>query len=1533
MYQRIFIFAAVIILLAVFSLPADVPHPELLQKIKNGEIKTPFYLEHLAQLRERGINAPSALPDGAKPYMPQSPPRANFNAIVILVDFSDNISQVTANQFDNLIFGTGSGTVRDYYDEVSYGNLTIVTINLPGSLGWLRAPQTYSYYVNGQNGFGSYPQNAQKLAEDAVALADPLVDFSVYDNNGDGYVDALFIIHAGPGAEFTGSNNDIWSHKWNMISPQSVDGVLAYTYSMEPEYWQTPGDMTCGVFVHEMGHSVFGLPDLYDRDYSSNGLGRWSLMAGGSWNGYLGNSPAHPDAWCRVQMGYVTPTNIQTDTSGVIIPEIENNPTIFRLWTNGTTGTSQYFLVENRQQTGYDSALPSEGLLIYHIDESVSSQNDNEWYPGYTSYGHYLVALEQADGLWELEKDINSGNSGDPFPGSTNKRTFDLSTVPSSQDYNFNPTNVAVRNISNSLANMTADFEVTGSSSWTGDFLIWEPDPTPLSGPVIQTLLQNMGYTADYTTNILIVPDLSGYQAIFVCLGVWSNNHVLQETEAQPLVAYLNGGGKIYMEGADTWAYDSPTSLHSYFNIQGIADGTGDLAPITGITGTFTDSMSFSYNGENKYIDRLGPAGSAFPILQNPSIPYYCAIAYDASSYRTIGTSFEFGGLNDATLPSTKEELLSRILNFFSGGGSPAKPVPENVVAGTGFNSVVPITWDPPQNVIPSPWQIKSDKYLFSDKLLAGRKINGFNPRALTDTVTAYQIYRSNSATGPFTPLTTVDPHGRPYSNNEDYIDQSVVNNITYYYTLTALYSDGSESVFSDTMNATPSANSLVEISQSASTLPTIDGSIFSTEWNDATVINIAAPGVPNPISLYLKNDHKFLYIAVEDPNNISDADLNYLRIFFDDNNDGNWDLASPSGEGYIQIQYQNGNAEILFQPIHGNYPDGLVFESPVIHPVGVLAAVSLANGHIQYEAQINLSTSVINGQPGDTLGLWISNYDASMIPPTYYQNSGVWPYGSVWTAPLSYGKVILSPGIVQPDFIGILTVSDACTNFLNLVFGTAPDASDDYDPAYDLYAPPPPPSGAFDARFRNSVDDFFRDFRRTNSDSTIIWEVHFQPSAGCDPITLSWDSTDLPPDGEFHLTDILGTDIDMRVNSSYTILYPAITQMNIVYSFASTFDQTIAPGWNLMGLPLDTPDKYYLSVYPDALTGTLFGWNGSYFNEDTMKMGKGYWLRFATADVVQVEGSPLSSLDIDMISDWNIISGGVGCNVPLTDVSDPGNIIVSGTLFGFNGTYFVADTIKQGEGYWLRTTGPGQITFGCGTKRNQRLAKLQQNLVDLTAFPALHISDPFGSQQILYFNVKLPEEVNKLSYSLPPLPPAGAFDVRFAGDMRITENDQATIFLQSTNYPITITGLNIPESSEYQYVLIEIIGGEEINSHPIGRGISVKITNPQVKTLYLSRQQIIPLKFSVEQNYPNPFNPSTTIRYAIPEDEKVEISVYNPLGQKIRTIIDRFQDAGYYSVEWNGRNDQGQNVGSGIYFLIVKAGEHSSIRKMILLK
>jgi len=450
------------------------PHPDIQDKIDRGEVIPP---RHSAT----SLDTPAAMKLNAASLQTSPGFSGPFRALCLLVDFSDNVSQVGPTKFDTLIFADLTGTVRDYYQEISYGQLDLVTVNLPSSSGWQRAPQSYAYYVDDNYGTGSpYPNNSQRLCEDLVDLVDPSVDFSQYDNDGDGYVDVIMIVHAGPGAEFTGSSSDIWSHKWS-ISPRNRDGVNILDYTVMPEYWISPGDMTLGVFCHELGH-VFGLPDLYDTDGTSYGTGYWSLMSSGSWNGSLGDSPAHPDAWSRSQLGWVIPTNITSNTPGVSIPDVESNASIYRLWTSGATG-DEYFLVENRQRVGYDAALPSSGLLIWHIDESVS-HNQYEWYPGHTDFGHYKVGLEQADNQYHLEKKTSAGDTGDPFPGALANTSFSPISEPNSDGYSASSSFVAVTNISSSAPTMSADFAVSFASDHNDD------DDTPPTLPRLE-LKQN----------------------------------------------------------------------------------------------------------------------------------------------------------------------------------------------------------------------------------------------------------------------------------------------------------------------------------------------------------------------------------------------------------------------------------------------------------------------------------------------------------------------------------------------------------------------------------------------------------------------------------------------------------------------------------------------------------------------------------------------------------------------------------------------------------------------------------------------------------------------------------------------------------------------------------------------------------------------------------------------------------------------------------------------------------------------------------
>jgi immune inhibitor A len=426
------------------------PHPDLKTRSPLAAAAVDRYQELRAGFATRGIDQPGGgLAAGTQIS-------GTYNMLAICVEFSDHPSSVPAIEFDTLVFDQDSSSVRRYYQEVSYGTVNIAAVDLPSALGWQTAPETYDYYVNGNYAFGSYPHNSQKLVEDLVDMVDSLVDFSVYDNDGDGTVDGLIIVHSGSGAELSGSPDDIWSHKWG-ITPRLRDSVYIRSYTIQPEFWVEPGDITIGVYCHELGH-VFGLPDLYDLDQSSSGIGRWSVMANGSWNGRLGASPAHFDAWCRVHLGFCTPILVGEELSGATIPAVEDSARIYRVWSD-TDGGDEYFLVENRQKIGYDSYIPGSGLLIWHIDDT-QTDNTDEWYPGHTSSGNQWVALEQADSLWELEQHIDYGDSGDPFPGSTGNTIFSAASTPSSAAYSGLQTYVTITNISAPGPSMTCDFTV-----------------------------------------------------------------------------------------------------------------------------------------------------------------------------------------------------------------------------------------------------------------------------------------------------------------------------------------------------------------------------------------------------------------------------------------------------------------------------------------------------------------------------------------------------------------------------------------------------------------------------------------------------------------------------------------------------------------------------------------------------------------------------------------------------------------------------------------------------------------------------------------------------------------------------------------------------------------------------------------------------------------------------------------------------------------------------------------------------------------
>lgn len=364
----------------------------------------------------------------------------------LAIEFTDvtHASSISIPNLQNKLTGTNS--MKDYFEEVSYDNITVDGT----AYGWYEAPETMAYYGAPEGG-GSDSRNFYKLVREAVLAANPNVDFSKYDTDGDRIIDGICLVHAGPDEATGGGSDAIWSKQSVYPGTLRVDGVyVGYYYTVSE---QSP----IGVYVHEFGH-MLGLPDLYDTDYSSTGVGVWDLMGSGAWNNW-GRTPGQLSAWSKVYLGWVTPTTISNYVEGHEIRYVAGTPDVIKL---PTTTSQEYFLLENRYRAGYDRYLPGDGLLIWHIDNNVVQQNLN-YNRVNNNENRKGVDLEEASGTQHL--DVRGYNDGDNEDLWKNRLTgWTPDSTPDSRLYDGTDTKIRVFNISSAGTIMTIDIDFGGDS-------------------------------------------------------------------------------------------------------------------------------------------------------------------------------------------------------------------------------------------------------------------------------------------------------------------------------------------------------------------------------------------------------------------------------------------------------------------------------------------------------------------------------------------------------------------------------------------------------------------------------------------------------------------------------------------------------------------------------------------------------------------------------------------------------------------------------------------------------------------------------------------------------------------------------------------------------------------------------------------------------------------------------------------------------------------------------------------------------------
>ena len=297
------------------------------------------------------------------------------HGLIILVNFADskfNTSKFGPTQTlysriaNEANYGENNfkGSISDYFKAQSGGQF-LLDFDVAGPV---TLPNGYSYY--GQNDDDGYDKRPTKMVREACQAVDGSVDFSKYDWDGDGEVEEVFVVYAGNGEhDTTNQPNLIWPHMDNLANYNeqlTLDGVTINTYACASEL---NGDKTLsgiGTFCHEFSHCM-GFPDMYDTASDGNnfGMGSWDLMDYGSYNGY-GYVPAGYSGYEKMVCGWTTPIELDKPMTVNGMERLADMGQTYIIYNKGNR--NEYYILENRQQSGFDKYLPGSGLLIERVD-------------------------------------------------------------------------------------------------------------------------------------------------------------------------------------------------------------------------------------------------------------------------------------------------------------------------------------------------------------------------------------------------------------------------------------------------------------------------------------------------------------------------------------------------------------------------------------------------------------------------------------------------------------------------------------------------------------------------------------------------------------------------------------------------------------------------------------------------------------------------------------------------------------------------------------------------------------------------------------------------------------------------------------------------------------------------------------------------------------------------------------------------------------------------------------------------------------
>ena len=355
--------------------------------------------------------------------------------LTLLIDFPDVPATISRNEVDDYANFPGysgygnNGSVMDYFNAISNGALDYTNYVTE----YYTALNNKSYYTDETIPYGT---RARELINEALDDLDAGgFDFSILSTDADDYILAINAFYAGQADNAWAEG--IWPHQGTLNS-RTFDGVHTWSYQIT----NMGSSLRLNTFCHENGHMICDWPDLYDYGYESSGTGDYCLMSGGN-----GTNPIPPNPHFRDLKGWETIIEISTDPLGTLRTHNANSFTTYRHSHPGNP--KEFFLLESRIKSGRNAQVPDEGLLIWHIDEDGSNENEQM-----TPSQHYLVSVEQADGQFHLENGDDSGGSGDLFHAGY-RDAFEDDTNPDARWWSGEESYLSISSISAVGASMT----------------------------------------------------------------------------------------------------------------------------------------------------------------------------------------------------------------------------------------------------------------------------------------------------------------------------------------------------------------------------------------------------------------------------------------------------------------------------------------------------------------------------------------------------------------------------------------------------------------------------------------------------------------------------------------------------------------------------------------------------------------------------------------------------------------------------------------------------------------------------------------------------------------------------------------------------------------------------------------------------------------------------------------------------------------------------------------------------------------------